>query len=112
LANYKYVHYYYVNGKLIPGGLMKNNVCNKNIFTSPNTKVHFAVKVSKKHLSSVEGFLSKQKNICSFHRIEFGFDFLCEGNFSNCAEAEKFFILLFSNFKICEFEKFYVKNCV
>lgn len=97
---------------------LKNRLKNPDLFTkhiSSVTKVCFAIKADKNALSQIERFLLKQKKINSIHKLEFGFDFLCEGDFLNCADAERFFIALFSNFKINNFEKFYVyktKKCV
>lgn len=95
---------------------MTDGVCNaltyKNmkIQKRTHTIVHFAIKVDKEKKEKINAFLKKQKNIRPIENIEFGHDFLCKGKFEDCQKAEEFFIILFSNFHIIEFEKYYIDN--
>lgn len=84
-------------------------MCNAQIIIPENIHVYFALKTKPVSKDKVEKFLSIQKNIV-LHKLEFGFDFLCEGIFTDCADAESFFMTLFSNFRILKFDKYYISQ--
>jgi hypothetical protein len=80
-----------------------------NISTLKSTiPIHFAIKVDRRSIPSIEIFLLNEKSIVSVHKLEFGFDFLVQGLFLNIHDAESFFMMLLENFNILDIKKYYV----
>lgn len=100
----KFIHI----SKPILTSLTSKSLIPKSSILKSTLPIHFAIKVDKHSLLSVETFLLNQENIVLVHKLEFGFDFLVQGLFSNINDAESFFMMLLENFKILEIKKYYI----
>lgn len=75
-----------------------------------HTKAKIAIKINKKEKEKIEEFVLACKNLNSFYRINYGYDYFIEAIFRNANEAHAFVDELEEKFEIKEKQIFFVMD--
>lgn len=73
-----------------------------------NTRATIVMKVDKDDRDLIKDALMKNSNMNSVFKINNGFDFMVEGIFKDIREVEEFIERLESNFKITNYQVYYI----